>query len=258
MSTIFAVGDNTIDTYTGHQAGSYVGGNALNVAVQLSRLGDTAAYFGAVAADDAGRRISMALELEGVDITGLHELAGRTAGTLIGVAESGERTLLEEQYGVSAIYYPSKIELERLHNADAVHIGMITDAERLRNELRGSAALLSQDCAVSKGFSGLDVAFGSVGPDRRAAKQMAQTALAEGARLAVVTCGAAGSVAFDGTDWFEIAAIATKIIDTTGAGDSYIAGFLSARAKGAGVRESMITGTESAARTCGHVGAWPQ
>jgi fructoselysine 6-kinase len=43
---IAAIGDNTIDEYTGQLAGSYVGGNALNVAVQCARSGAAAAYFG--------------------------------------------------------------------------------------------------------------------------------------------------------------------------------------------------------------------
>jgi fructoselysine 6-kinase len=48
------------------------------------------------------------------------------------------------------------------------------------------------------------------------------------------------------------------VVDTTGAGDSYIAGFLAARAAGSDVPQSMRAGARVAARTCGHLGAWPQ
>jgi fructoselysine 6-kinase len=46
--------------------------------------------------------------------------------------------------------------------------------------------------------------------------------------------------------------------DTTGAGDSYIAGFLAARLTGADITEAMAAGHARAARTCTHPGGFPQ
>jgi fructoselysine 6-kinase len=123
--------------------------------------------------------------------------------------------------------------------------------------------LVSQDCAISVGYEGLDIAFCSAAAtaaagDAAAAADIARRAVAGGARLCVVTCGADGSLAHDGRDWWQAAATAVEVVDTTGAGDSYIAGFLQARLAGADVAQAMHAAAASAARTCTHLGAWPQ
>ena len=47
-----------------------------------------------------------------------------------------------------------------------------------------------------------------------------------------------------------------EVVDTMGAGDSYIAGFLCAVANGLPLQQAMQQGTECAARTIGYHGAW--
>ena len=65
------VGDNTIDAYVGEVQREYVGGNALNCAVQLAARGAGVEYYGAVGEDAAGRRIAICLRDRGVGVTGL-------------------------------------------------------------------------------------------------------------------------------------------------------------------------------------------
>ena len=118
--------------------------------------------------------------------------------------------------------------------------------------------LVSQDCAINAGYDHLDVAFCSAGAAARDPAELAREAVAGGARLAVVTCGADGSIAHDGRGWWRAAACPVRVEDTTGAGDSYIAAFLHARLTGADVPQAMQAGAASAALTCAHRGAWPQ
>ena len=82
--------------------------------------------------------------------------------------------------------------------------------------------------------------------------------MAGGARLCVVTCGADGSIARDGRNRWQAAAAGVEVVDTTGAGDSYIAGFLYAGRTGADIPEAMRAAAGGAAQTCAHFGAWPQ
>jgi fructoselysine 6-kinase len=251
-----AVGDNTIDIYSGTRVGTFVGGNALNVAVNLQRNGADVSYFGAVGDDDAGRLIVDTLREIGVSTTGVRVLGESTASTRVHIGAGGERTFLSEDYAASGIYQPNESDLALIAEFDVVHVGMLADSVTVRRHLFGRVAQLSQDCGVTPGRDHLDVAFLSAGSDSGGANDMAREAVAAGARLAVVTRGAAGSIAFDGTDWYEVPAEKIDAVDTTGAGDSYAAAFLFAFRKCSDIPAAMQAASMAAAKTCTHLGAW--
>lgn len=253
-----AIGDNTIDQYFGSRNQSFVGGNALNVAMQFSQLGHTTRYAGAIGPDDDGLRIRQALERNNVITEGLIVLDGVTSISKIRVKPDGERLIEFEDFAVCADYRPDNEELDALAQCAFVHIGMSPFADEIRKELSRRDVRISQDCAVSTGFDLLDVAFCSAGEDLDAAQAMAESAIDGGARLAVVTCGPAGSIAFDGTSWIRQQAVPIDPVDTTGAGDSFIAGFIAARARGEELQSCMQAGAATAAKTCLHWGGWPQ
>lgn len=253
-----AIGDNTIDQYFGADERSFVGGNALNVAMQMKLLGHDVRYAGAIGPDANGTRIRNALQDHGVVTEGLVEMDGITSISKIKVEPSGERHIVFEDFAVCADYRPDEQQLNELANCAVVHIGMSPYAGEIREALSRRGVLISQDCAVSEGFDHLDVAFCSAGEEPEAAEALAKAAIAGGAKLAVVTRGAAGSLAFDGRTWTAQAAVPISVIDTTGAGDSFIAGFLTAMAEGQVLQECMEAGAVTASRTCQHWGGWPQ
>ncbi|WP_430647472.1 PfkB family carbohydrate kinase [Agromyces sp. GXS1127] len=261
VPVVAAVGDNTIDRYVGAESVRFAGGNALNVAAQLASHGRPAAYFGAVGDDAGARTITRGLNRAGVDPVGLVTLTGRTAVTTIRV-EAGERTFESEEFGVTAEYYPTNTHLERLAEARWVHIGMLPRADELRAEMRwrrisrGYGPVVSQDCAVASGFGDLDVAMGSVG-EHGDAREWALRALDGGARTAVVTRGAAGSLATDGREWIEQRTLPTDLVDTTGAGDAFVAGYVDAQLDGFDRRVALGRGARWAAGACRHRGGWP-
>lgn len=257
-STLGAIGDNTIDQYFGSRNQSFVGGNALNVAIQFRQLGHPARYAGAIGPDEDGRRIRLALERNNVITDGLVVLDGVTSISKIRVEPGGERFIEFEDFAVCADYRPDARELDALAECAFVHIGMSPFADEIRKELSRRGARISQDCAVSTGYDLLDVAFCSAGDDQDAATAMAESAIDGGARLAVVTCGPAGSIAFDGTSWTRQEADPIEPVDTTGAGDSFIAGFLAALTTGEELQPCMRAGAAAAAKTCLHWGGWAQ
>lgn len=252
------VGDNTIDEYVGAQELSFVGGNAVNVAVRLAELGRDVAYFGAVGPDERGAAVRAALAARGVSVEHLLEIPGSTSTSQVTVAESGERHLSGEDFGTCADYRPTEAELDAMAARGVVHIGWTPVAGEIRAGLRRRGALVSQDCAVAEGFDHLDVAFCSTGEEDEPAREAAAAALAGGARLVVVTRGAAGSIAFDGARWWAQGALPVEVVDTTGAGDSFIAGFLSVWGRGGSVEGSMAAGAAAAAQTCHHHGGFRQ
>lgn len=257
---VVVVGDNTIDRYLGASNAQYVGGNAVNVAVQLGMRGDGVGYFGAIGPDADGETIAHALRGAELDLTGLVYLDGPSAVTEIRLTTTGERVFEREDFGVTAQYYPDTAVIERMTAARWVHIGMLPRSAELVDELvrRNPSMPISQDCSVAAGHRSLAVAFDSAGEDPARAESLARDAVAGGAALGVVTTGSLGAIAFDGTTWWQQDAHSARVTDTTGAGDSFTAGFIDARLNGASVQAALTAGARWAAATCGHLAGFPQ
>ncbi|MGB3339495.1 MAG: PfkB family carbohydrate kinase [Devosia sp.] len=255
---VFAtVGDNCVDKYIPLGKAS-IGGNALNVAVQLARQGERCTYFGAVGGDDAGEWTRSALATNGVSVDRLRVLDAPTAYTNLDVDSSGDRIFTLEEFGACAIYYPSDDDVAALRQVDHIHIGWFRGAARLRERLAGSGVTFSQDVAVNPDSQGLDVAFESVGPSEEHAREALARLLAAGARVAVVTCGSMGSMASDGRTTERTGIRAVDVVETTGAGDTFIAAFLASWKRGHDLRKCLEAGRDLAAETCTHVGGFPQ
>lgn len=257
------VGDNCVDRFLPPVGQSLVGGNAINVAVQLAALGHEAWYFGAVGQDADGERTRDLLVAKGVRVERLRMLPGKTAYTNIEHTPAGDRIFAFEDFGVCQDYVPDEADLAILGAMDHVHIGWIADKGLVRTTLSEAGTSVSQDLSVNNdpihlGIAGLRIAFGSVGENHEKARAMMEGFLAAGARLAVVTRGAAGSAATDGSVSAETGITPVDVVDTTGAGDSFIAGFLHAFIAGTELEASLVSGRQCAARTCGHVGGFPQ
>ncbi|HET7717397.1 MAG TPA: PfkB family carbohydrate kinase [Bauldia sp.] len=259
---VAAVGDNCIDRYLA-LGKSTVGGNAVNVAVHLARLGLSSAYLGAVGDDEDGRRILYALRSNGVDTRHVHIRAGRTAYTDIAVGAGGERIFAAEEMGVCAGYRPDPAEMAMLRELRHVHIGWLDDGGLLKQVLAAKGTSVSQDLSVAspaagRRVNGLAIAFASAGPGLADGEALATRLVTEGARTAVVTCGSAGSVATDGATVVRTGAHPVEVVDTLGAGDTFIAGFLAARLRGENLAASLEAGRDLAAITCTHLGGFPQ
>ena len=101
------VGDNCIDRFLPPVGQSLVGGNAVNVAVQLARLGHSATYFGAVGDDLDGVRTKRILNENGVKTDYVRLRPGVTAYTDIEQNPLGDRIMVFEEFGVCLGYRPS-------------------------------------------------------------------------------------------------------------------------------------------------------
>ena len=262
VQTFATVGDNCIDRFLPPVGDCLVGGNAVNVAVQLSRLGRQVDYFGAVGSDAAGDAVCGALQANGVGIASLRRVAGgETARTDIETLPDGDRRFVFESFGACLDDRPEGADLHRLRDMGFIHIGWLRGSARLRRALAGSGVVVSQDLSVNNrpedlDPEGLDIAFTSATPEQ--AVNESERLLARGARLAVVTSGAAGSLANDRGKLRKMAAIDVPVMDTTGAGDAFIAGFLDAYSKNLNPNDCLRSGAHAGARACGYRGGFPQ
>ncbi|MBB4066440.1 PfkB family carbohydrate kinase [Gellertiella hungarica] len=258
-----AVGDNCVDRFRPPVSQVLIGGNALNVAAQCAMAGHESWYFGAVGPDTAGEATREALAAKNVCLDHLVTLPGETAYTDIAVEPSGERVFLLEEFGVCRGYRPDEAARKALLGMDHVHIGWLDDGGALRRWLVEAGVSCSQDLSINiapehLGVEGLEVAFRS-GGDAADPRQLAVAMLAGGARLAVVTRGARGAYGLSATgEEAQVPAVPITPVDTTGAGDSFIAAFLIAHRAGQRLHEALLAGCAQAARTCAHAGGFPQ
>lgn len=263
MNLEFAcVGDNCIDRFLPPLDECLVGGNALNVAVQLAMLGRGVHYLGAVGDDPGGSAVRQALAARGVATGRLLTLEGqRTARTDIEMSDDGERRFAFEDFGACSVYGARPDDIAFLRGLRHVHIGWLNDGGELKRALQGSGVTVSQDLSVNNVArnldpAGLDIAFRSA--ESGCAEAEANRLLAAGARLAVVTLGSAGSYASDGRRGVFKEALPISAEDTTGAGDAFIAGFLDGWVAGQGLQRSLALAAECAAAACLHRGGFPQ
>lgn len=261
MKSLVTVGDNCIDVYPALGRG-FSGGNAVNVAVHCSRHGLSPAYVGWVGEDDYGRQMCREMAAEGVDVSHVHSKPGSTAQTFVELRGS-DRVLGDYHEGVMADFYLDDEDLAWIGRFDMVHAGIWGHVEPYLAALKAEGTIVSFDFADKWDSPlwgmlppSLDYAFASAPEDTPQLRARLREVACMGAGTVIATLGAGGSLAYHGERFYYQCAIPVNIVDTMGAGDAFIAGFLSAVAKGAAVEEAMRQGALGAALTLQCQGAW--
>ena len=130
---IACIGDNCIDSYD--ETGKYYpGGNAVNVAVYLRRLGVESSYVGAVGNDENGERLRRALLEKGVDVSRLRVIDGPTAVSHVRMLD-GDRVFGAYEEGVMADFRPTQEDVEFLCIHDLAAATLWGHAESILPEL---------------------------------------------------------------------------------------------------------------------------
>ncbi|MDQ0820350.1 fructoselysine 6-kinase [Arthrobacter sp. V4I6] len=260
MVSILTARDNVVDCYL-DEGQVFAGGNALNVAVFARRAGARAAYAGTVGTDAAGALIRSALTLEGVSTDFLQVKPGSTAYCVIG-RNNGDRVFREVGLGVSQANFDGGF-VAPASGFDAVHLSVSSALEDLVPDLASvsrlsfdfstnrNADLLSavaQHCYLAS-FSGGDL----TGPE---GLDLARHAIALGATWALVTRGGDGAVLVSREHSYEVQAANTTLVDTLGAGDTFMATLLTGLLQAKDPHEAMTRASEASAQTCSRLGAF--
>jgi len=257
---LVAVGDNCLDIYLAKNEMT-LGGNALNVALHWHNLGADARYFGALGQDREAEIVLNSLKQAGFDAGDIERREGQTAITLI-ASEAGERRFLLESLGVGDNYFPSPSHYQQLRSFDFVHIGTNIHPELL-HYLCQDAIKFSIDLSTHS-FDDLELAgaelvlisaHASGGVGESFFKKIRQ----KGAKRILVTCGDQGVYYHDGHQTLYAPAHPVEIVDTCGAGDSFLAHFVWAFFfEGQEPQTALTMATSHAARTCTYQGGFFQ
>ena len=240
------------------------GGQGANVAAWTAWLGAPVAFAGRVGDDVAGREAADALRSLGVDVRVEVDPAAPTGTCVVIVEPDGERTMLPDP---GANDGAAVVPAELLAAGSHLHVAGYT----LLREGSRAAALDTLERARAAGMTtSLDVSsaallargcFAGVRVDLvRANAEEAEVLGDELATLAgevVVTRGADGATWTDGARVETVEAVPARVVDTTGAGDAFVAGLLAARVAGAAPRGALEAGVRAAARAVAVSGARP-
>ncbi len=258
------------------------GGSAANTITGVASFGGRAAYVGKVAADDLGQMYGH--DLRAVGVTFAHRPDGTTIPTgrcLIVVTPDAERTM-NTFLGVSSLLGPDDVDLEVVANGRVVYFeGYLFDrdaakeayflAARTAHEHGRKVSLsLSDSFCVDRHRADflrliegeVDVLFGN----RDELLSLYETTSLDDAiasvrghcEIAAVTLGAEGSLVVTDRDVLHAPAEpVSRVVDTTGAGDLYAAGFLFGLSASLPLGECARLGAVAAAEVISHVGARP-
>jgi fructoselysine 6-kinase len=255
-----AVGDNCLDVYLTKDAMT-VGGNALNVAVHWRRAGLDVRYFGTVGRDGEGDIILEETARAGLSVEDVERRNGHTAVTLLRERD-GDRQILFEDFGVGKDYMPSDAHYQIIAAADWVHLGTNASVDLVRRLIadRVPFSIDLSTAHLALPLHDVPTVFAS-GPDDpgEPVEPLVARLKAAGARQIVVTCGNRGAFFSDGGALQQAPATPVSVVDTCGAGDSFIASFLAAfRGDRRSPIEALRQAAPDAAQTCLYVGGFPQ
>jgi ribokinase len=220
------------DTYGRTRVGA--GGQAANVAAWAAALGSRARFLGKRARDPAGRLVAEELRRRGVELAGPEEEAG--TGTVVSLASpDGSRTMLTDR-GVAVDFRPEELDPAWLADAEWLHLPgyslvsdplRVTALEAARLAPRVSVDLSSTAAITAAGVSEFRVALGKLGPEIVFGNQAEVELVGDvGAEIVAVKRGARGALVRQAGGVEKLAARPAAVVDSTGAGDAFAAGFL--------------------------------
>ena len=242
------------------------GGQAANVAAWAATLGARARFIGKRGGDAAGALAAAGLAAYGVEVVGPVAPDGRTGMVVSVVEPGGERTMLSDR-GCAPELAPAEIEPAWLAGCACLHLSGYALLRRPHFDAalaaaaatRAGGALVSVDLSSAAlirdlGCDEFRARLARVAPDIVLGNERERATLGElPAPSWALKRGARGCVVARDGERLELPAHPTDVVDTTGAGDAFAAGFL----LGGTLAEAAQRGLAAAARCVATLGAMP-
>ncbi|PZP55424.1 MAG: adenosine kinase [Micavibrio aeruginosavorus] len=258
------------------------GGSAGNTMAAYASFGGKGAYIGKVADDQLGKVFTHDIRAIGVHFDTAPLLnSAPTAQCLILVTDDAQRTM-NTFLGASVQFAPEDVNEEMIANSEITYLeGYLFDAAPAKTAFfkaaeicaknnRKLALTLSDPFCVNRhrdDFKKLvedhvDILFSNEDEIKALYEVETLEAAIEAVRgkcdIVAITCGAQGSIIVSGDQTIKVeAAKPLRIVDTTGAGDVYAAGFLFGLTEGKSLKECGDLGSLAAAEVIDHYGPRP-
>jgi sugar/nucleoside kinase (ribokinase family) len=259
------------------------GGSAANTIAGISSFGGKAAFIGTIANDEFGKIFTHDIRSIGVafDVSPIANGAP-TSRSLILVTPDGERTM-NTFLGISTNLDEAQLKHDLIRNSEILYLeGYLFDEPQAKQAFRSALDTAKKAnrkvaLSLSDGFcvdrhrteflalirSGIDILFANESEIESLYQtesfDFAAKTASEDVQLAALTRGENGSVIFTEGQSIEIAREQIpELVDTTGAGDLYAAGFLFGYSKGYELAICGQLASLAAAEVISHIGARPE
>jgi sugar/nucleoside kinase (ribokinase family) len=259
------------------------GGSAANTIAGVASFGGKAAFLGTIADDEFGKIFGHDIRSIGVtfDVAPIANGAP-TSRSLILVTPDGERTM-NTFLGISTSLSEAQLNANLIRESEILYLeGYLFDEPQAKQAFHSALQTAKGSnrkvaLSLSDGFcvdrhrgeflklirSGIDILFGNESEIKSLYQtesfDLAAKNASEDAKLAVLTRGEKGSVIFCEAKSIEIAReYVPELVDTTGAGDLYAAGFLFGYAKGYELAICGQLASLAASEVISHIGARPE
>ena len=260
------------------------GGSAGNTAAGLAALGIKTGFIGQVATDELGDIYRHDIESQGVEfLVPARDDVGATARCLILVTPDAQRTM-NTFLGAAQMLETAGVDIDAVAASAITYLeGYLWDPEAPRAAMEAAidaahaagrriAFTLSDSFCISRHKADfvrlidekrIDILFANEAEITEMAGtddfDAAVAAFADKVPTLVVTRSEQGAVAVRGTERAQVPAEPIeRLVDTTGAGDLFAAGFLAGEARGLGLEKSLKLGAIAAAEVIQHYGARPE
>ena len=254
------------------------GGDCLNTAIDLQYLGNDVGFAGALGADAMGDFLSQTLKSHGIDDSGIKYVNDCETSTVAAIINlKGERVFLYYG-GTNDIFCFEHINQDMVRKAKFIHVG----GTYLLPRFDGVGATKLFELAHEYGkFTSMDVTWDTTGkwmeiiepclkhldlfmPSINEAKEIAGTEVPEeiadflkkkGVKNVIIKLGKDGCYVNAFGEEFYQPSYKVKVVDTTGAGDSFVAGVLTGLNQGWNIRKSVQFASAVSAKCIQKLGA---
>jgi len=251
MIKVIGIGDNVVDKYT-HQGLYYPGGNSVNFAVYAKKLGYESAFLGLLCRDKEARVIRAALDKYGVDYSRCVYCDGET-GICSTRFIDGDRIIIDDNDLGAVKKTPLKLteeHLEYIRGFDVAHFSCFCFMEDQFHKVKALGVPVVYDFSdgwtqelIDRICPDISIALLSGGElSEEDLQDVLLRAFSHGLELAIVTMGMRGAMIYDGRRFYvkKPYQINAKAIDTMGAGDSFITGFIATYYNGKKIYERLV------------------
>ena len=252
------------------------GGSVANSIVGLSQLGDKVGFIGKVADDKLGNKYEEGLKKEDVKYIYSKKKEDIPTGTcLILVTPDSERTMCTF-LGIAGKINENDVSEKEVKNSEMIFLeGYLWDEgepkkafdKAIRSAKKVAMSLSDQFCVDRHKPHFLDLVKSKL--DITFANEQEMMSLIDAkhftevidfsknlGKLVVVTRGEKGAIAVRGNDVVEVnIKQGLKVVDLTGAGDLFAAGFLNGQVNNRSLKESLEKGTEMSSKIIQQIGA---